>query len=241
MILVCTGWNPNGARQYGDIFLKSFARHWPEEVTLMVYTEEPQALGRGVNKMLYDIPGAAEFYARHRDNMVLAGRTIGEGHRWKLSCIKGGYNFKFDALKFFKQILIPGDAARWLDDGDILIWLDGDVETTARPNLDYIRQALGNADVMFLNRANSHSEIGFWAVKISPRTRDFLALMAEIYTTDRFLGYSEYHSAFIWDIARSACNLKEHHLVKPGFTGHVWPHTMLGGWSRHDKGDRKKR
>jgi hypothetical protein len=239
MILVCSGWNPQGARQYGDNFLKSFALYWPADVQFMVYTEEPQDLPRGVNKMLFDIPGAAEFYARHFDNPILSGRQPGEGHSWKKSCLAKGYNFRYDALKFFKQILIPRDAARWLDDGDILIWLDGDVVTTAKPDIAAIKDGLRGADVMFLNRAGTHSEIGFWAVRISNKTRNFLSVLAETYTDDQFLEMREYHSAFIWDAAREACQLSEHHLVKSGQSGHVWPHSMLGKWSRHEKGDRK--
>lgn len=239
MILVCTGWNPQGAKQYGDAFLRGFAQHWPDDVKLLVYTEERQLLPCGENRMLFDINGASEFYARHFDDPVIAGRKVGEGHRWKKSCIAGGYNFRFDALKFFKQILIPLDASRSLADGDILIWLDGDVVTTAKPNLDYIRAGLADADVMFLNRQGTHSEIGFWAIRLSWATRDFLLAMSHYYTSDAFLELPEYHSAFIWDAARHDIGLKEHHLVKSGLSGHVWPNTMLGRWSRHDKGARK--
>jgi hypothetical protein len=239
MILVCTGWSPTGKAQYGDTFMKSFARFWPEQVQLMVYTEEPQEMQRGVNKMLFNIPGATEFYARHFDDPIVSGREPCVGHKWKRSCLAKGYNFRYDALKFFKQILIPNDAARWLDDGDILIWLDGDVETIAPPDLESITQPLRKADVMFLNRDGTHSEIGFWAVKISAETRRFLAVMAESYTGDHFLDMPEYHSAYIWDRARVACRLREHHLVKSGKSGHVWPHTMLGRWSAHAKGARK--
>jgi hypothetical protein len=66
----------------------------------------------------------------------------------------------------------------------LLVWLDGDVETTRDVPVDLVEQLLGAAEICYLGRARGHSEIGFWAVRLNPRTRKFLHDIAEVYRTD---------------------------------------------------------
>lgn len=240
MIRVCTGWSPAGREEYGQRFLRSFNRHWPREVRLQVYVEDvDRSIAPMCERDLWAIPGAREFADRHRDNPAMNGRQANA--RWKDREVREGYSFKFDAYKFFKQILIPQAAAEGLRDGDILVWLDGDTETLHPVPNDFVAQLLGDAEVCYLNRHRQHSEIGFWAVRINDRTRDFLGAMADLYTSDRFLALPEWHSAYIWDEARRHAGLCERHLVRPGQRGHVWPSTALARYLRHDKGKRKGR
>lgn len=190
-------------------------------------------------RSLWDCPGAREFIERHRDNLELAGRQPRAG--WKDKDRAKGYSFRFDALKFFKQILIPREAARGLAEGDILVWLDGDVETIAPVNTGVIAAMLDWHDVAYLNRGDKHSEIGFWGIRISAQTLAFLDAIAAQYTSDAFLELREWHSAFVWDHCRRQSGMIEHHLCRPGLSGHVWPNTILARWLRHDKGGRKPR
>jgi hypothetical protein len=113
------------------------------------------------------------------------------------------------------------------------------VETVAPIPEGFVEQLVGDADVCFLNRSRQHSEIGFWAVRLKPRTRQFLHEIAEVYRSDAFLDLPEWHSAFVWDHVRKQSGLVEQHLCRPGLTGHVWPHSPLAKFMRHDKGLRK--
>ena len=237
MIRVCSGFSPSGRIQYGERFLRSFDRYWPRDVELQVYVEEPMPMPRDAYRDLFSIPGAAEFHERHRDNLEAQGRAPLAA--WKRKEHAARYSFRFDAYKFWKQILIPQAAAEGLDDGDILIWLDADVETIARISKLDIVDLMGDAEVAFLCREPKHSEIGFWAVRIGDKTRRFLADMAEYFTSDRVFELGEWHSAYVWDCARVPLNMREKSLCRRGAHGHVWPNTPLAKWMRHDKGRRK--
>jgi hypothetical protein len=239
MIKVCSGFSPAGRVQYGERFLSTFDRLMPADIALEVYVEEAMEMPRDACRDLWSIPGAREFHEAHATNFVAHGTVEREG--WKHKDRLRGYSYRFDAYKFWKQILIPQAAANTMDDGDVLIWLDGDVEVIDRPSALDLLDLIGDADVTYLNRAPKHSEIGFWAVRLNERTRPFLARMAEIYTSGAVFDLPQWHSAFVWDVARTESNLSENRLCRPGMQGHVWPMTPLARWLRHDKGPRKLR
>lgn len=236
-IRVCSGWHPAGSALYGRRFLDSFDRFWPKEVELAVYTEQPESMPRAAYRDLFSIPGAPLVH----DAMIAQAKFSGTvvTSKWKEGDRAEGYNFRFDAAKFWKQIMIPDHAATGLVDGDILIWLDGDVVTTRPVPLDLVPDLLGLADVCFLGREPKHSEIGFWAVRISPITRLFLECIKNQYLTGSFEQLKEWHSAFVWDHVRRSMGMRERNLCPPGARGHVWPTTKIGQFTRHDKGNRK--
>lgn len=241
MIRVCSGFSPAGRIQYGERFLKSFDRFWPQSVELVVYVEEPTTMPRNAERSLWSIPGALQFHHRHKDDLVVHGRV--PNSRWKQREREAGYSFKFDAMKFWKQIMIPqaamfDGAHSFMSEGDILVWLDGDVETIAAVPEDLIPNLLGSAEVVFLGREPKHSEIGFWAVRVNEKTAIFLNDIAAMYRHDAVFNLPEWHSAFVWDHVRRQTGMRESNL-SAGKHGHVWPNTRLGGYMRHDKGARK--
>jgi hypothetical protein len=236
-VRVCSGFSPAGRISYGERFLRTFDRYWPASVELQVYVEEPMSMPRGAWRDLWSVPGASDFHNRHMTDLAIHGRV--PQSCWKQRERIRGYSFKTDAYKFWKQIMIPEAASAGLDDGDILVWLDGDVETIAPVPEDFVSQLLGPAEVVFLGRDQSHSEIGFWAIRINATTRLFLHRIALMYRSDRFLDLPEWHSAFVWDHVRRATNLIERNLCGRFSRGHVWPMTALGRYTRHDKGQRK--
>lgn len=235
MIRVCSGWSDSGAHQYGGIFLRTFDKYWPSDVELQVFTETPEKMPRDACMSLWDIPGARECEARY-DNPRDRGKYPTPA--WKDNARAAGYNFKFDAFKFFRQLIIPQAASVGMDDGDILIWLDGDVETRQPVPQGFVENLIGDADVCFLGREPKHSEIGFWAVRISDVTRQFLADIADIYVSGAVLELKETHSAFAWDHCRKRLGIKERDLT-PGGKGHVFPKSALGSYLIHNKGARK--
>lgn len=237
MIRVCSGFSPAGYKQYGKRFLDSFDRFWPRDVDLQVYVEEPVPMPRKACRDLWSIPGARQFHVEHAGKPTIAG--TGQVPGWKEKDRARGYCFRFDAYKFWKQILIPGAAAQDMADGDILIWLDADVETTALISQLDIVDILGKAEVAFLDRSPKHSEIGFYAIRLNNKTRAFLEDMATIYTSGEVFELAEWHSAFVWDTARKRAGLKEKSICRLGARGNVWPATRLAKWLRHDKGNRK--
>jgi hypothetical protein len=237
MIRVCSGFSPTGRIQYGERFLSSFNRRWPRKVELSVYVEEPMPMPREACRDLWAIDGASAFHSRHANSEKVHGREVQPN--WKEREVHRGYSFRHDAYKFWKQILIPEAAAADMPDSSILVWLDGDVETVREVPDSLVERLLGDGEVCYLNRSRQHSEIGFWAVRLNTRTRQFLHDIAEVYRSDRFLELDEWHSAFVWDHVRQSAGLAERPLCRSGLHGHVWPYTALAPYMRHDKGLRK--
>lgn len=238
-ITVCTGFSPAGYVEYGKRFLARFHAFWPRDVSLRFYTEEPADAPRGVCVSLWDCTGAKAFADRHRDNAAAHG--LKEVPGWKPKDRDRGYSYRFDAGKFFKQLMIPEHCAARFDDGTILAWLDADVMTLSHVPIGFIEGLIGDADLVYLGRERFHSDIGFWAVRLNSLTRAFLGELADIWRSDRVFELPEWHSAFVFDHCRrnfeavggNAINLT------PGGRGHVWFQSPLRAYTDHLKGGRK--
>jgi hypothetical protein len=236
MIRVCTGFSPKGFEEYGKRFLDSFAKHWPSDVELNVYVEEIIKCPRGRVISLFECGGVGDFIKRHRDDPEKNGRLPND--KWKERHKRGGYNFRFDAVKFCRQCFIPRQSVRYMADGDVMIWLDADVVTFDTPPKDFGKTLIGDADIAFLGRTGMHSEIGYWSIRVNERTRRFVNRLASIWETDEVFSLPEWHSAFVFDHVRSEMRLIENNLT-PGGRGHVWFQSPLGKYTDHCKGARK--
>lgn len=245
MLTICTGWSPNGYREYGQRFAETFARYWPEDVRLIVYGEEPVPLPRGEFYALDKIPGCVDFLQRHYANKAARGLDIKP--TWKESARAAGYNYKFDAWKFSRQGFIPWqvwNAHMPCDQGpQYLAWLDGDVFTHAPVPSGWLESLLpAGYDLAYLGRGVKHSEIGFQLYRLTDpwcQAARFLAEFRRMYSSDLVFGLDEWHSAFVWDSVRRAFpDLKARDLT-PGGRGHVWHQSPLAQFTDHLKGNRK--
>lgn len=211
----------------------------------MCFTEEPVPdAPEGVIWSLWDCQGQREFLERHADNLEAQGRKPRRG--WKASHVRGGYSFRFDAVKFSRQCFIPEYAASLLPDGEVMVWLDADVVTLADVPAGFVEELLGGADVAYLGRQPKHSEIGFWACRIGPETRAWLAELADLFRSDAIFELKEWHSAFAWDHTRRLFEAGgafgqgiDARNLTPGGSGHVWCTSPLAPYMDHLKGKRK--
>jgi hypothetical protein len=236
-ITVCTGWHPAGYKEYARYFVETFHEHWPESVNLIAYTEEPAPMPRGECRSLWGIPGAHEFYERHRHNLVHCGKS--PHPKWLPKDIRRGQSWRWDAVRFFKQLIIPLDASLSLPDEDVLVWLDADVVTFAKVPDNLVEKLLGRHELCYLGR-NKGSEIGFWAVRLNKRTRAFLENISSLYLDDRVFTLNQFHSAWVWDYARrdSGMNMVD---LTPNGRDHVFVSAQcpLHVCLDHCKGSRK--
>lgn len=263
MMRVCTGFNPAGYAAYGARALETFDQYWPKDVDLIAYAEEIVPMPRGECRSLWNIPGAREFVERYSDDFSAQGRAPcpkwTDKERKRYAAKPGAaYTYKYDALKFFKQCMIPLDASLGMRDGDILTWLDADVITIANVPNGFVDFLLGDShDLCYLGRHRNRgdgdpdklrgasSEIGFWAVRLNSATRQFLARFSDAWTTDRFKQYAEWHSAYVFDCTRMAFSELRMRNLTPGPRGpeggHVWHSRQSPLWRYMDhlKGDRK--
>lgn len=241
-VTICTGFGPAGFASYGQKFLDGFNKYWPKENQLVAYTEEPIEMSRGICRSLWDCDGAKDFFERNKDIPERSGRAFIPG--WLPKEEAKGYGWRWDALKFFRQCMIPEHAAQQLPDDDILVWLDGDVFTFETLPGRFIEKLIAKNDLIYLGRQRG-SEIGFWAVRLNAKTRQFLFSFAEIYRSEYVFKLPEWHSAYVFDYCRQrfereggvSQNIVFTHARPSG--GHIWMHSPLVNYTDHVKGKRK--
>jgi len=250
MTTIVSGCHPAGYVEYGRNFLTSFAEFWPRDIALHFFMEDLAPLRdlpgtferreRVTFSSVFSCPGLQEFIDRHKNTPERCGRAPNE--RWKQRQFADGYNYRFDAVRFVKQLFYPESAAMRLQDGEILSWFDADVVTLKPVPAGFIEKLLGDADLVYLGREPKHTELGFWAVRLNPKTRHFLTALADEYRSDEVFSLPEWHSAYVFDTVRKTFFGTSHPKMKsltPGGRGHVWHQCALGDYSDHLKGGRK--
>lgn len=240
-VTVVSGCHPAGYDQYGKKFLETFAQHWPESIDLVFYTEEPVPMPRGECRSLWDIPGAKEFYEKHRDIPRSCGREQVKG--WRDKDIERGYSYRYDAVKWFKQCIIPFDASVSLEDGAILVWLDADIVTFADVPESFPERMLGKDEVVSLTRQGQPTELGFYATKLNTLTRAFLRDFSEAITKENIFAMKEWHSGWAFDVVLGDFIGRggKHGAVAKMGRGHVWFDSPLGDYMDHLKGNSRKK
>lgn len=227
----------NAWERYGQVFAESFARFWPKDVELVVVSDRALPLPRGTCRDLLNIPGVADFRRRWRGSDKASGLTPPPGTKVD----DRGYSWRHDALKWMPQAMAPLAVTSDMYDGDILAWFDADVETIAPVTPGWISTLLDGGDVACLQRRGTHTEIGFYGIRVSDASRHFLARFADYYTSDQVFGLKEWHSAYVFDRALAVSRLRVTNLNIGGGKGHVWPASPLSGRTVHRKGKRKDR
>lgn len=222
--------------RYGKDFVRTLDQHWPRSVDRLVFVDHPIPYMRADKQVLFEeMPEIAEFKTRYGQHPGAAG--IRPTPTAKVD--DNGYSWRHDALKWAPQGIVPAFGLVGLEDGDIFVWLDADVETTSDVPDNWIPRILGDADVAMLQRAGQHSEIGFYALRVSHETTKLLQTFAALYLTGQVFDLKEWHSAYVFDRAlerQPGLKIKN---LSPGIRGHVWPKTVLAEHTIHKKGKRK--
>lgn len=220
--------------RYGEDFVATFAKHWPQDVDLALVTDERRGLPRGREMMLGDAPGYHAFMSRWKDDARAQGRFSRDRKA------KPGVRFwKHDAVKWAPQGLCPVMGLDGLECGDILAWFDADVMTHKAVPEGWLGELLDGHDVACLQRRSQHSEIGFWAIRVSGPTRRFVNAFADYYASGRVFALDEWHSAYVFDAALKQARLKVRNLNPTMARGHCWPITPLAHHTTHLKGKLK--
>ena len=192
---------------------------------------------RGELRMIADVPEIAGFIERHKGDPRANGKLSHRNMRAKE--IVNGYSYRFDAVRWCKQAMIPWAVARELGAGDILVWLDADVVTFNSVPGDFVETLLGDDAIVYLGREPKYSEIGFIAFRI-PDALPAIEAYAGFYAGDSVFDLPEWHSGYVFDCARRSSGVLGRSLTAPGSRGHVWFDTPLGLYTDHTKGDRKR-
>lgn len=239
---IVSGFHPEGYQEYGAAFMQTFDRYWPPDVKIVVYTETPVPTpGRIEQRSLWSIPGVKEFIDSHQDP-VYHGKKETRG--WREKDRRANESYRFDAVKFCKQLFVPDDAAWQLPDGDILAWFDGDVVSYEEVPDDLIGRLLDDHDLVYIGRnPGNHSDLGFWAVKLNANTRNLLRDIADSYRNGYIFSLHEWHSAYLFDhwVEKYRANgLIKTKSLTTGH-GHVWFKCDIGKYTDHLKGPIRKK
>lgn len=208
---VVTTCHTTGWAEYGERMVKSVLARWSADLLpLILYAEgfdpEPRE-GLEVRRLPAWIK---DFKATHAATPLANGLT------------SGGYDYRFDAVKFAHKVAALTDAALRLDDG-VLIWLDADTFTHAPVNAEWLDGlGLGQAYVAWLDRHHMHPECGFVMFRCDhPFHRQFMERFAGLYQSGEVLKLRETHDSFVLQ-----------HLVQvKQASGKIPPPVSLSGWA----------
>lgn len=201
-----------GWRDYGERMVDSVIAHWPAEcLPLILYAEgfdpEPRE-GLEVRRLPAWIDTfKAEFGTVAANN----------GKR------QGGYDYRFDAIKFAHKVAALTDAALQLTD-ETLIWLDADTVTHADVDTDWLARLFpGPGYMAWLDRNHSHPECGFVMFRCGHSYhRTFMERFRDLYASGEVFGLRESHDSFV---------LQHLALVKQA-NGKIEAPVSLSGWAR---------
>lgn len=235
-----TGFSAEGYQEYGWRLLDSFKK-FGKGSELVVYSHDieeqlrPWVRQREQN----EIPGLMEFLEKYGRYPEVRGRKNYE-KRWKQKEITSGYSFRFDAYKFCRMVFTMHHAAHHCE-AEFMVWLDGDTVVRKEIPDDLVAKALpDDSAYAYLGRPAKYTETGFLVFRV-PEILPILDLWVGYYKTGRFKKESEWHSAWLFDRARTQRpDIKGHNLT-PNGRGHVIHQCWVGSIFDHCKGKRKKK
>lgn len=184
-----TTMNAKGWEESGRRMVESVIANWPAEtLPIVVYAEGfdpamPAVEVRPMPSWLVD------FKARF-------GRTA--AHNGQRS---GGYDYRFDAIKFSHKVAALTDFLLGLVDGEIGIWLDADTFTHAAVTAVWLENLFPEpAYIAWLDRHNTHPECGFLMFRTShPYHVNFVESFRALYVSGRLFKLSETHDSYaLW-------------------------------------------
>lgn len=231
-----TSFSPAGYECYGKKFVTGFGELWPQErCELVVYHESQQDVLLFDNvrwrNLDFDLDRAL-FIAQNKDRPERVN-TAREPNS--------------QAVRFCHKIFAITDAAKSCRT-DWLVWVDADVETTRKVTLQDLATALPEkASLSFLGRPwYRYSECGWVGYRVSEQpVQALLADMRHVYTHGELftLDRTCWHDSKVFDICRERSSVPKERqvsLVGPQRDTHVWRHSPLSQWTRHNKGPCRK-
>jgi hypothetical protein len=184
---VVTTMNAAGWLGLGAKMAQSVIRNWPSEcLPLVIYAEDfdpPPTEGIEIRRLPAWLD---EFKARWGKAPAY------NGHR------AGGYDYRFDAIKFAHKVAALTGFGQEMTADDILIWLDADTFTHSTVTTEWLEALIPErAYIAWLDRMRSHPECGFVMFRCShPFHANFMEAFRNLYTTGDLFKLRETHDSF---------------------------------------------
>lgn len=198
--------------KYGERMVDSVIARWPADcLPVILYAEGFE-------------PNPREgLEVRRLPAWVTAFKAANIGRAGANGRLAGGYDYRFDAVKFVHKVGALTDAASRLHDG-VLIWLDADTFTHADVTTDWLDGLFpGSGYLAWLDRNHTHPECGFVMFRCAhPYHQAFMARFRELYETGQVFGLCETHDSFVL----------QHLAQAKAANGKIEAPHSLSGWAR---------
>ncbi len=244
---IVTTMHSSGYDLYGRKMINSFLKFWPEQYSLVVYTEgfELDQLHASNNRLIArDLPTCSPdlvlFKQRHQHNRAANGFV---------EPTRRDPDFAFDAVRFSHKVFALYHAIHnRSNDIDAIVWIDADTVThSAIPNNFLADQfpLKPNVGIYYLGRTQQHSECGWMIFNcLNPHMKAFWKMFSNQYKLDQLFKLKEWHDSFVFDHVRTHMEINagmKNHNITPGYTkGHPFIDSFLGEYMDHLKGPKRK-
>jgi hypothetical protein len=237
--IVITSMNKEGWDRYGQRFVQTFLKFWPENISLHIYAE-------GFNLETSNL-------RVHIINFDTQLSTLMEtfSAQQKLLFNKIGNvptnNYLFDAMKFAKKgfALIDGIEKNI---GKQVIWLDADIFTFSPISKHQLSNILQSEDIevfcSHLRRFGMHTESGFLGFNtLHPLTHEFCDRYKSIYLSGAIFHLEHWTDCHVFDCLKtyyiSFGFQRAFHEIPSALSSHPFINSPLGLFMDHLKGNRK--
>jgi len=202
-IKVVSSFAPDGYKLYGQKFIKSFLKHWPEDAELHIYHEDkkPAYTHKRIKyHNLFKVPGCMPTL------QALGTFPVTQGQ------INGKRIYQMDAFRFVRKMFSQVDAATGFD--GLLIWLDADTEFFEDVPDEWIRDRFINREddlgldhsltfMTYMGRPDWHMCASFIGWNCAhPHNPSFWKAYYELILSGHFLMLPEWHDCYWIDFLR---------------------------------------
>ena len=252
---VVTTFNANGYEKYGQRMIETFLQTWPQEVTLVVYSEDCAIDKTAPNLVVRDISIVSDltaFKQKWQDVPKANGDISTDPVRSRRKDSDKG--FKWNAIRFAHKTYSIFHCAQNVST-DVLIWMDADTVCHSKITVeDLDRLCQPQYELCFLGRRKKFSECGLYSMRLGTKgIKRFLKEFQRMYddANNGIFLLDEWHDSFVFDAARKNIpglaefnwaaklgDLRPSKLNSPG-EGHPLINSDWGAYLDHLKGARK--
>lgn len=245
---VVTTFHQHGLNLYGQRFIDSWAKRWPQEVKLYCYAEDCTPVVDSPNIIVKDFhkesPDLVNFKTKWKDVPKANGDVSQDPIRSKRR--DAGKGFKWDAVRFAHKVYSIFHCAE-ICDTDVLIWMDADTYCHSAITLEELDKIIDKkSDVCYVGRERKWPECGIYSINLkSARGKDFLQEFQRVYddAENGIFQMAEWHDSFVFEEVRKKidprCTNWGAGLVRG--EGHPLINSVWGKYVDHLKGGRKNR
>ena len=242
----------SGYEQYGKRMLDTFLEYWPEDISIVMVSEDELDLPdneRVVFENYSVIAPEGDHFKRKFGNFSEAHGTfykvMEDGGNKSVSI---EYSAMHDAIKWSHKVFAINGVSK-KHDCDHLIWMDADIVTFKpidQALLDYVDPGEGHMSYLGREHEYGHSECSFMVFnKRNPIHNVFMNNIVSEYLNGELFLLHEWHDCFMWDILIAhygrTKGVEYRNISGEGTTTeHPFVNSFLGTYMDHLKGPDRK-